>query len=99
LVVTPSCAVTTVVIVFAPKFKAKLADAVPDVTAAAAPPFNATVTLAEGSAVVGVTLADVTVPLTLAVKLFVPDTGVSEPVLRDKTLNEALFDPRPTVVI
>ena len=58
----PSCAVTTVVRVFAPTFSGMLPDAVPDVTAA---PFTVTVALA--LFVVGVEVMLVTVLATDAV--------------------------------
>lgn len=51
--VTPSCAVTLVVITFGPIANAMLAEAVPDVTAV---PFTVTVVVA--SATVGVTVID-----------------------------------------
>jgi len=53
LVVLPSCAVTTVVMVLGPMAKAMLPDALPDTTAT---PF--TFTVAPASAVVGVTVID-----------------------------------------
>ena len=52
--VAPSCAVTMVVMVFAPAFKAMAADAVPEVTAV-----PLTVTVAVGSLVVGVAVNEV----------------------------------------
>jgi len=62
LVVVPSCAVTTAVIVFVPTFRLIGPDAVPDVTVV---PFTVTVALA--SEVVGVTVMLVVALLTLAV--------------------------------
>lgn len=62
LVVLPSCAVTTVVMVLLPRFKVIACEAAPDATDV---PF--TVTLAVGSLVVGVTVTDATVLATLAV--------------------------------
>jgi hypothetical protein len=61
-VVTPSCAVTIVVITFPPTLKAIGPDAVPDVTAV-----PLTVTVAAASLVVGVTVMLVVALLTLAV--------------------------------
>ena len=60
--VTPSVAVTMVVMVFGPTTKGILADAVPELTAV---PF--TVTVAVASLVVGVTVIEVMALLTLAV--------------------------------
>ena len=60
--VTPSCAVTTVVIVLGPVFKDIAPDAEPEVTAV---PF--TVIVAVASLVVGVTVSEVTVLITDAV--------------------------------
>ncbi len=60
MVVMPSCAVTTMVIVFKPTFKGRFPDAVPDVTAVDVPLFNATFTVAVGSRVVGVMVMLVT---------------------------------------
>ena len=61
-VVEPSCAVTTVVMVFGPTTKGILADAVPEATAV---PF--TVTVAVSSLVVGVRVIEVMALLTFAV--------------------------------
>ena len=58
----PSCTVTMILIVFAPTFKGIAADAVPDATVV---PF--TFSVAFGSVVVGVTVTDVTVLVTLTV--------------------------------
>ena len=60
--VAPSCAVTTVVMVFAPVFKFIAADAVPEVTVV-----PLTFTVAVALLVVGVTVMEVTVLPTLAV--------------------------------
>lgn len=60
--VTPSCAVPTIVIILVPVFKLMLPDAVPDATGA---PF--TVTVAVGSIVVGVTVIDAVELLTVPV--------------------------------
>ena len=62
LVVEPSCAVTTVVIVFAPTAKAIGADAVPDATVV---PF--TFIVAVFAVLVGVTVIVETVPATVSV--------------------------------
>ena len=58
----PSCAVTNMVMVFAPTINGIAADAVPEVTAV---PF--TVTVAFGSVVVGVTVTDVMAFVTFTV--------------------------------
>jgi hypothetical protein len=53
--------------VYAPTFKGRLPDEVPEVIGTAAPPFIATVTVAAGSLVVGVTVMDVVAMGTLTV--------------------------------
>ena len=60
--VTPSWAVTTVVMVLGPTVKGRFCEALPEITAI---PF--TVMVAPGSAAVGVTVIDVTPFTTLAV--------------------------------
>ena len=62
MVVTPSCAVTMVVMVFDPTANAIAPDAVPEATVV-----PSTVIVAVGSALVGVTVMEVTPVTTLAV--------------------------------
>lgn len=88
-VVTPSCAVTTVVMVLAPVFKAMAPEELPESIVA---PF--TVTVAVGSAVVGITVTEVTVLATLAVYALVDaaKAGLRVPLLMVKPARPAFAD-------
>ena len=88
-VVVPSCAVTTVVMVFAPTERAIAPDALPEATVV---PF--TVMVAVASATVGVTVRLVTLFATDCVYAVVAasNTGLSVPLLNTRLLKSALVD-------
>ena len=98
MVVNPSCAVTTVLMVVWPTAKAIAPDAVPEVTAV---PFTVIVALA--SCVVGVTVTDAVALLTDVVKVVVlpvvPVLVSVEYGVKAIVLNEALVDGALVTII